>query len=121
MTRRLVLGCAALVVAGAITISAHLTVVKSTPSKDQTLDASPARLQVWFSETPAVGISQITLAGPAGTIEIGKTSVEKDKSIAADLPKPLPAGIYTIGWRTAGDDGHPATGDIKFKIVPKKH
>ena len=120
MSRRLAAVVAVMALAGAAVLDAHLTVVKSLPARDETVAVSPKRLQVWFSETPAAGISQLMLKGASGAIEIGKTAAEKDKSIVADVPKPLAAGDYTIAWRTAGDDGHPATGEIKFKIAPKE-
>jgi methionine-rich copper-binding protein CopC len=105
--------------AGAAVLNAHLAVLKSSPAADQTIDVSPKRLQIWFNEPPAAGISQITLTGPSGEIEVGKTVVDKDKSIAANLLKPLDNGSYVIAWRTAGDDGHPAKGEIKFKVAGK--
>jgi methionine-rich copper-binding protein CopC len=98
----------------------HLTVVKSTPGKDQKLEAPPKRLQVWFSQEPAAAVSAIMLKRESAEIPVGKTVVvAADKSIYADPVKPLENGAYTLLWRTAGDDGHVMSGEIKFAIDTK--
>jgi copper resistance protein C len=105
-----------------VPVAAHFAVSKSSPAKDQTLEASPSRLQIWCSQVPAAGVSQITLANAnKKTIDIGKTVIDKDaKSMYVDLPKPLAPGAYVMTWRGAGDDGHVQTGEIKFMIAPPK-
>ena len=100
----------------------HFSLVRSTPAKDQKVQATtaPTRLQLWFSEAPAAPASQIGLKRDAAEVAIGKiVVVEKDKSLYVDSAKPLEAGAYTLTWRAAGDDGHVMTGEVKFSIVPK--
>lgn len=112
---------AVLIVALWAPVTAHFAVVKSTPTKDQTLDASFKRAQIWFSEVPAPGVSQLKVLG-ADKAEwpIGKTLIDdKDKSMYADFPKPLAPGAYLLSWRAAGADGHVLSGEIKFTVAPK--
>jgi methionine-rich copper-binding protein CopC len=113
----------ALASATAVLSARHFAVVRSVPAKDSTVETSPEKLQVWFSQVPAAGVSQLKLGpqdDPKAEIEIGKTVVDaKDKSISAPLLAPLGAGAYAIRWRGAGDDGHVMTGEIKFTVVPK--
>jgi methionine-rich copper-binding protein CopC len=98
----------------------HFAVAKSSPAKDEKLTASPKRIQIWFSQAPAAGVSQLKLQGAdKAEIPLDKTVVDKDKSLYADVPKPLAAGAYTIVWRAAGDDGHVLNGEIKFTVAPK--
>jgi len=37
--------------------------------------------------------------------------------IAVRVSKPLPAGRYTVAWRTAGSDGHPSRGTFSFVVL----
>lgn len=120
MLRKAVFVPLVLVVLAASLAAAHFAVVKSSPAKDQRLDTSPKRVQVWFSEAPAEGVSQLKLtSADKAEVPTGKVTIDKDKSIYADLPKPLAAGAYTITWRAAGDDGHVLNGEIKFTVAPK--
>ena len=98
----------------------HFSLVKSTPAADQTITAPLKRVQIWFSETPAPGVSQIKILGADKTaLPAGKTVIDKDKSMYAELASPLAAGAYVVSWRAAGDDGHVMSGEIKFKVAQK--
>jgi copper resistance protein C len=106
--------------AGASTVT-HFSLVRSVPAQDQKLELPPPRLQLWFSQAPAVVVSQITLKRDAVEIALGKTVVDdKGKSMYADPVKPLGAGAYTVAWRAAGDDGHVLSAEVKFTIQPKR-
>jgi len=109
------------VVALAAPSATHFAVVKSTPTANQSMAASPKRIQMWFSQSPAEGVSQLKLlAADKADIVVGKTVVDKaTKSMYADIADPLKAGAYVVSWRAAGDDGHVQTGEIKFKVAPK--
>jgi methionine-rich copper-binding protein CopC len=103
-----------------VTASAfHFELVKSSPANKASVTA-PARLQLWFTQVPAAGVSQLSLKNDAGDVAISKTVIEaKDKSMYIDPVKPLTPGRYTIHWRGAGDDGHVMQGDIAFTVVAK--
>jgi methionine-rich copper-binding protein CopC len=122
MLRRLRL-LSALVVAVVLTAAAapfHFSVVKASPAKDQKLEASPKRLQIWFSQVPAAAVSEIKLKRDTTDVPLGKTViVAAEKSMYADPVKPIENGAYTLTWRAAGDDGHVMTGEIKFVVELK--
>jgi len=107
-----------LVAVWATTLSAfHFELLKSNPAAKAGLTKSPTRIQLWFSQVPAAGVSVLSLKSETGEIAIGKTSIEaKDKSMFADVLKPLTPGRYTIHWKGAGDDGHVQQGDIVFSL-----
>ncbi len=115
--------CLTVVLAAALVqphTATHFSLVKSTPAAGQTLDVSPKRLQLWFSEAPAAAVSQLRLLGAdKAALPLDKTAVDKDKSLYADVPKPLTPGAYILSWRAAGDDGHVLSGEIKFTVAPK--
>lgn len=98
----------------------HFELIRSTPANLVTVKTAPARLQLWFSQVPAAGVSVISLKNDAGDVAVSKTTIiAKDKSMYADPAKPLAAGKYTIHWRGAGDDGHVQQGDIVFSVAVK--
>jgi methionine-rich copper-binding protein CopC len=109
------------VTAVAAPAATHFEVVKSTPSSNQTVAQAPKRIQIWFSQVPVEAVSQMKLAGPdKAEVALGKVVADKEsKSIYADLTAGLKAGAYVVSWRSAGDDGHVQTGDIKFAFKPK--
>lgn len=37
--------------------------------------------------------------------------------VAVRVSQPLPAGRYTVAWRTAGSDGHPSRGTFSFVVL----
>jgi methionine-rich copper-binding protein CopC len=120
MRTRLV--CLVMIVAAWTTtpMAFHFELLKSTPAAKATLRGAPARLQLWFSQVPATGVSQLTLKNDQGDVALGKTVIEaREKSMYADPVKPLAAGRYTIHWRGAGDDGHVQQGDIAFTVTAK--
>lgn len=95
-------------------VFAHVSLVFSSPSHGETLDNSPEKVVLLFSE-PAKILS----------IEIVKESGEKYSTSA--LPKgmvdevsvtipELASGSYVITWRGASKDMHAMSGKIKFSI-----
>jgi methionine-rich copper-binding protein CopC len=122
MRRQAVTLLAILIVCGATLAARHFALVKSAPAAGAKLEASPEKLQLWFSQLPAAGVSKLTL-GVAGDdkseIAIGATSIDAgEKSLTAAITKPLAAGSYVIRWRGAGDDGHVMSGQVPFTIAP---
>jgi methionine-rich copper-binding protein CopC len=102
-------------------LSAHLSVVKTSPADDSTVSAPPARVQVWFNQAPAARISRLELQGPAGKVPLGEADVDgKERSIAAGVPDGLAPGKYTVAWRAAGDDGHVMRGGFTFTYQPAR-
>lgn len=96
----------------------HNRLKKSTPKADQVLMEAPAAIRLWFEEKPELAFSRIALVGPAGAKPLGKVrSTDDPLSVAADLKASLPAGAYTVEWRTAGKDGHVIKGSFQFTLT----
>lgn len=108
--------CLALIVASAAVVAAHMAVDKTMPEADAVLSESPEQIRIWFTQSPDPAISRLTLQGSSGAVALGDTRVQDDKSLMAALPSKLEAGTYTVGWRTAGDDGHTQRGDFGFTV-----
>jgi methionine-rich copper-binding protein CopC len=104
----------------ATTAAFHFELIRSSPASNVTVKAAPTRLQLFFTQVPAAGVSRLSLKNDAGDVAIGKTViVAKDKSMYADPTAPLANGRYTLHWRGAGDDGHVQQGDIVFTVALK--
>ena len=108
--------CLALVAASVAIVAAHMAVQKTMPEADAVLSESPQTIQVWFTQSPDPAISRLTLEGANGTVALGGTEVQDDRSLMAALPAQLAAGTYTARWRTAGDDGHTQRGEFAFTV-----
>ena len=107
-----------LVVAAVAIAMAHLAPTRTMPEAESVVTESPGQLQVWFTQDPDSAVSQLTLEGPDGQVEIGETTVAEEKSLVAMVPVQLAPGSYTVGWRSAGDDGHARRGDFAFTVHP---
>lgn len=123
MLNRRVLATAVLLAAAVAGLAAHLKVERSFPEADSTLSTAPTRLQVWFSQSPTVAISSLTLEGPDGKVSTGKatagqTDGKPDRSLIAPITGPVGAGKYTVTWKTSGSDGHIQTGTFTFTFTP---
>ena len=97
----------------------HLRLVKSTPAKDSILAAAPTHVMLWFSQEPQTRLSSITLTGPNGTtVALGPlTQCPTEKELLfAKIDGAVPAGAYTITWRTASSDGHVIRGEVAFRV-----
>lgn len=96
----------------------HFELIRSTPANNVTLKTAPVRLQLWFTQVPAAGVSLLSLKADQADVALNKTVIAaKDKSMYAEPVKPLAPGRYTLHWRGAGDDGHVQQGDIVFTIA----
>jgi methionine-rich copper-binding protein CopC len=106
----------AIVVASAVTVFAHMKVSKMEPAADSTLTASPARIQLWFTQSPDPKVSKLELAGATGPVRLSGFQVAADKSIAAAIEGAIGNGRYTVRWQAAGDDGHVQRGEYAFTV-----
>lgn len=97
----------------------HLRLVKSTPAKDSVLATAPTHVMLWFSQEPQTRLSAITLKGPDGaTVALGPVTQCPTENVLlfAKIDGAMPAGAYTISWRTASSDGHVIRGEIPFRV-----
>ena len=101
-------------------LSAHLKLVRSSPAANSTIESSPARLQLWFSDEPLLLMSAVTLAGPRGAIKLEAPRAGGERSLVVSVGTTLEPGAYRIAWKTAGDDGHVLQGAVDFSIKPAK-
>ena len=105
-------------VAAPLPAARHNRLVRAEPGVDSTVAKSPAQIRLWFKEPPELAVSSIKLADAAARpIATGAVKATDDKtSIAVAVTAPLPAGRYTVTWKTAGTDGHVIKGSFGFTV-----
>lgn len=98
----------------------HTRLLRSIPGKDSVITASPATIQLWFSERIELGLSRVRIED-AGGKSVSLSPLTQDAS-AADapvvgrVPAPLADGTYTLHWTAASRDGHAVKGSFGFTI-----
>ncbi len=104
----------ALLGAGAAFFHTHLKA--SFPTADSVVGTPPAEIALTFSSRPELPLTRITLLRADSTaVKLDRVRQGKDTlTVAARIPQALPAGRYTVVWRTASRDGHVVRGDYHF-------
>lgn len=110
---------AVLILASAVVLSAHLKVDKTLPATGATVTTAPTQVQVWFSQTPTVAVSGLSLESSSGKVELGRvtagmTDGKADNSLVVSVVGVVAPGKYTVSWKTSGADGHMLTGTFEF-------
>src|ERR1044071_8234343 len=109
--RRVIRRAAFVVVAATLAVPAllwaHAHLTRSEPAANARLEVAPTVIRLWFSESPEVSLSSITLKDSSGTApRIGPARRGETKtSIEATILDTLKVGRYTVDWRVAGSDG----------------
>ncbi len=97
----------------------HVRLVRSFPMADSILTTSPDAIRLWWSEPVELPMTKVELTDAAkrpialGTIE--RASAD-DAPAMARIPKALPAGSYTVSWKTMSKDGHAMKGTFAFRV-----
>jgi copper resistance protein C len=95
----------------------HLRLVKSIPAANDST-TSPAAVRLWFSLKPALSVTSIKLMHGSKEVPLGKVTFAGDvtQPVEAVIASPLPAGTYTVAWKTASTDMHPVSGSFSFTV-----
>lgn len=109
----------ALAVAVATPALAHPKLVSATPAADAAAPPT-ARLDLAFSEAMVPAMTSVSLAHMMGSMAhpiAGKLRFAPDnRSVALVLAAPLPAGSYSVEWKSVGADTHKVSGKYQFTI-----
>jgi methionine-rich copper-binding protein CopC len=98
---------------------AHPKLVSATPAAAATA-APTAKLDLSFSEAMVPAMTSVTLAHMMGKMAhpiAGTLRFAPDnRSLALMLARPLPAGTYSVEWKSVGADTHKVSGKYQFSI-----
>lgn len=113
----------ALIATTASTALAHGDLKSSVPANKASLSSLPKELRLVFTERPELALTRVVLKAPDGTVvAIGKlvaSGADKATVTAPIIGTLSAAGVYTVEWEMAGEDGHPVDGKFSFTVPPE--
>ncbi len=99
---------------------AHVHLKRSEPAAGSSVTSSPQLIRLWFSERPEFSVTFISMKDANGK-EFALGPPENDRgdplTVSVRVSQLLPAGRYTVAWRTATSDGHPSHGTFSFVVL----
>jgi copper transport protein len=99
---------------------AHAHLKRSDPAAGSRLATAPQVIRLWFSEQPELPMTFASLKDAAGTtfrLAAAERATAGQMGVAIHILGRLPAGRYTLSWRTAASDGHPSNGKFTFVVL----
>lgn len=101
-----------------VLLFAHARLLRSSPAANSTVATAPTELSLWYSEAPEIKFTSIQLADSAGNaIAVGPVASIPEMGVRVPITGPLPAGKYTVSWKTAASDGHASSGKFSFTVA----
>ena len=103
--------------AGVGPASAHDALIDATPASGAALTTAPAEVELGFSAAPVPLGTEVLVLGPdGGTVSAGAPEI-RGTTVVQQLSGSLPAGDYTVEWRSTSSDGHPLEGSYGFTVT----
>jgi len=110
-----------LIGASAWTAPFHLHLLKSSPQGNATVSVEPDSIRLWFSQTPELKVTTVTVTGPGSTsVPLAPLASADSATVVAAVKQKMAPGAYTVTWRTMARDGHMARGTFGFTVGPAK-
>jgi methionine-rich copper-binding protein CopC len=100
--------------------SAHAILVKSQPTKDETVSVAPKQIDLWFNDPVKSEYKALAVIDSEGK-RVDNHDVEQtltDGSHIHATVADLPAGTYTVRYRVVSQDTHIVTGKFQFTVKP---
>lgn len=97
---------------------AHARLLRSEPASGSQV-SSLSIIRLWFSERPNVALTSLTLRDENGarfSVITPQAAADDPTQVSFSVSTALPAGHYTISWRTVASDGHPSQGHFSFVV-----
>ena len=97
---------------------AHAFLDHSDPAVGSTVSASPAALNLWFTQELEPAFSWVTVTDRSGAaVNDGSAAIDStDQTELTVKLKQLPAGTYTVKWHVLSVDTHTTEGDFTFQV-----
>jgi len=103
--------------AGITPAQAHDALVSSSPASGAVLPTAPSVVELDFTGTPLPLGTEVLVVGPAGDpVSVGAAEI-RDTTVVQALAESLPAGGYSVEWRSTSSDGHALTGTSEFTVT----
>ena len=107
------------IAAGSASAAAHAMLLSSSPAANAVLATAPSSVTITFTEPADPRLSSVRVLDVAGSGH--STGAAVTGSGGPDMLTvplgPLPAGVYTVVWRTvSAADGHATAGSFAFSV-----
>ncbi len=105
------------------TALAHAEPERAIPPINGTVESSPAKVEIWFSQEVTADGNKIAVTGPDGSsVDRGDTKVDLNDTththVTVSLSPNLPPGVYTVNWVSVSEeDGDADNGKYTFTIA----
>jgi copper resistance protein C len=115
-----------LAIIGMVAISAwvpffHLHLLKSSPPANASVATPPDSIRLWFSQAPELKVTSVKITGPgSAAIALAPLARADSSAVVTAVKGKMPAGTYTVVWRTMAKDGHVARGTFAFTVGPTR-
>lgn len=96
--------------------AAHDVLLESDPADGATLESSPTRIVLTFSNEPQPQYAQVVIADAEGTVVLDDEPAYDGTTVSLMLDDPLPPGEYSVEWRVVSSDAHPIEGALGFAV-----
>lgn len=121
LARVLAIGFAAVLVlsVGPAEAWAHGNLKEARPAVGSRVAAPPAQLWLQFTEDPELAFTTVHLLDPSGkAVALAALAIAPDsrRAVVAAVRGAMAAGVYTVEWQMAGDDGHVMRGRYTFTV-----
>ena len=101
---------------GAETTDAEEADVQTDPADGAKLTRPARSLRVWFDRAPIVAESQLSLKGPAGSMQVQGLHTMGEDDLMARVVGSMPNGSYEASYTAKFADGESLTGTWSFEI-----
>ena len=108
---------AVLLGAGTLPAQAHDALVGTVPLNTETLTAAPATVELSFTAEPLPLGTEVRVVGPDGVQASSGPAEIRGTTVVQPLAEQLPAGDYSVEWRSTSSDGHALTGELVFTVT----
>jgi len=104
----------------AVTAAAHAFLERAVPAVGSVVHASPARIELRFTQRIEPAFSSVQVFDTAGKRidrDDGAVDAADATLLRVSLP-PLAPGTYRVKWRVLSIDSHVTDGDFSFDVAP---
>lgn len=99
-------------------VSGHAILRNSDPTQNASIDESPPRVTLSFTEALETQSSTLRVLNSAGArVDKSDLVFSTDLETMSIGIEPLPKGVYTVSWQVVSAiDGHPTSGALSFGV-----
>lgn len=101
-------------------LGAHAFLEHAKPAVGSTVEASPATLELRFTEgvEPAFSTIEVVDLGRHATVQVGTVEHPDAATLSVALPR-LSPGEYEVRWKIVSVDTHETEGRFRFHVAPR--